>query len=159
MKAIATQPIGDGGLGLFREHSASFVKIFGKMPPKFLDGRPDSFVEFAVWNFSREDVLTRCMVKDLEIRTELKAETKGLETAMLNRQRRAERAIAATAIKRGLHIFYHIRKHDYLASPGSNTSFMELVARASDLIMSAEVDEQFRELIGMTVEAIVARGG
>ena len=158
LKAIAVQSERDGGLSLFPEHSPRFVKIFGTMPPKFLDGRPDTFVKFVRWSFSREGVLAQCMVKDLEVRIELKDETQGLIEAMRNRTRAAERAIAATVLQRGLYIFYHIRKHDYIASPGSNTSFFELVERASDLIMSAEVDEQFRELIGMTAEAIDARG-
>ena len=66
--AIAVQSVAQGGLGLFRDGSREYKKIFGTSPPRLIDQRPECTVDFIAWLLPKQSVLAQCAAVDLQQR-------------------------------------------------------------------------------------------
>ena len=156
LKALAVQPVVNGGLGLYTDGSPEFARMFARSPPSSITERPETTARLLEWLLPREMVLRRLVVKDHEQRN-LHDRTfiAALETLKSDRER-VLRRIAYVLLKKSLFLFYYIESKKSIVDTGD--VFTELVQRASDIISSLRADERTLTLLGITPEMLAAEG-
>ena len=155
LKSLATQPTSVGGLSLFSEISRECVDIFSKAPPNIIDARPETDMLFLNWLGPREEVLSKCIMRDSEQRTlsdmELVLKTLG------DQQARMERMCLAELLFRGLYLHRFAMKYGHIMNPEANTTPPKLIETAATLICSASCTNEFCQSLGFTLEDVIAR--
>ena len=103
LKALAVQPIVEGGLGLLREGSREYQAIFAKMPGTIDTDRPESVMRFQDFLRGREQTLGRCAARDVQDR-HLGAAAKSAAASLQDIHARVKRSILAELMYRNLHL-------------------------------------------------------
>jgi hypothetical protein len=143
LQALATQPVGAGGLGLMTETSEAFAKVFLKAPGAIIEARPECDAQFLQWLLRRERTLAPLVRKDIEGR-ELGPDAQAAMECLQGWTKTAIRWVNLELLKKSLMLFYWVFAHQHICG---NTSFDALVERASTLIMDMSISEEFLKRI------------
>ena len=153
LQDIATTPVEDGGAGLMQEFSNDVIAVFRPTPPTSVDSRLEQTDHaFLKWLAAgrREEVLVRCIEVDVEQRgiTGSKAALDTLRSPF----DRIRRIIVMVMLRRCLflHRFANAPEHIALHSTPE-----DVISKAVEVVLAIEPDEEFLELIGLSLDTIV----
>ena len=147
LRAIATQSVASGGLGLLQEGSRDCQALFGKAPPTLVDGRPECYWVFTKWLVPKQTLLAKMVAKDLETR-DLKMKQAPVALASLtSRMECVLRHIDVVLLKRSLFLHHWTNAHKHIIH---TTDFASLMDKAYKMITSVAVDSQYLELADLT---------
>ena len=145
LRAIAVLPVAEGGLGLFRDGSRQCKELFGTAPSSIVTTRPETDLQFLKFLRGKEHLLHRLAVKDLEQRTKLGPETMAAVVNLGDLRQRIRRAVLCELLERCFFLYYWNSKHNLVAL---ETSWNELIARATEILWSLQVTDDFLGRIG-----------
>ena len=148
LREIATRSLVDGGLNLFRDGSAPCKNFFGQAPVAIVSTRPQTDLNFLRLLSGKEHLLHRLATKDLEQRR-LGAETTAAVQSLADIKLRVQRAVLAEIIDRCL---YLMKWNDHHTRVASDSSWEEIMTKATSLILDLEVTPRALEALGMTQE-------
>ena len=153
IQALATTPLLEGGLGLFREMSQEHKAVFGTAPGGIVEGRPESVYNFLVFLRGKEHVLHLVCARDIAERRLAKS-TREAVGLLGDVQGRAERSVCAEVLQRTLYLHRWVNTHSHIANV---MSLPELLAKAEASIQDMSLDDFVIERLGTSREAIDAR--
>ena len=153
LQDIATLPQPDGTDPMMEELSHDFQRAFCPQPPHAADTRNEQTdKEFLVWLGSpgRENILVRCVRIDVEQRG-VAGSLEALATMESNLER-AQRAIVAELLIRGLYLHRFSNDHEHIAL---RTTPEALTEKAASLISESAPSQEFLDRIGVTLDSVV----
>jgi len=154
LQALAVTSEAERGLGLLREGSPGFVKIFNKAPPKILDGRPETNSHFLAWLIPRALVLSPCIIRDVADRC-LGQEAIAAKDAMSDPLLPLTCAVQHELLERCLFLFRWGKKYHHISL---QTNLPDLVKRCLTLITNMAVDDKFLERFSITGQTLIDNG-
>ena len=154
LQALASAPVADNGLGLFRERSLEFKRVFGKAPHGILDGRPTTDLHLLEFLRGREHVLFRTATRDVQDRS-LAAKKEEAVATLGNHVGRAVRRMACEMVQRSLFMYFWVEKHTHV---GAVESLESLAHRARDILQDVSLDDVTLERLGCSDASLAAKG-
>ena len=148
LRALAVQPEDEGGLGLFQDGSRQCQAIFMTAPSGIVTTRPETDLKFLKFLSGKEHVLHRLAVKDLEQR-QLGPETISAVQKLGDIKARIRRAILGELLERCFFLYYWNSKHNLVVL---ETTWQELLAKATEILWNLDVSNEFLERIGSSRE-------
>ncbi len=154
LKVLATTPLAEGGLGLLREGSAEYLKIFNSAPGHILDGRPETNAHFLAWLVPREHILAPAVARDVSDRS--LAEGASVAKMILEDPLgRVTRCVQLELLERSLFLFRWCKKFTRISL---NTNLHDLLHRAISLITSLDINEHFLARFNLSTDELIAKG-
>lgn len=110
LQEIAVQGCDRGGAGLFEAGSVEFVKVFATAPPKVIDNRPESVVDFLGWLVGKDETLGKLAALDVNARN-LRFDRVAMALKAFGcPEARAKRLLLYDLTRRSLGIYYTVKK-------------------------------------------------
>ena len=154
LQAIATSTSAEGGLALFPAMSLEHSRVFGKVPPSIVQGRPETDMKFYTWMRGKEHILYMVCKHDLTQRSLAKS----VETAidkMVDLQLRVARSVCGELLHRALYLHRWVNKHKHVAR---ETTLAALAEKAQALIQGTSLTDDVLERFDCPRETLSARG-
>lgn len=155
LKALAVQPISNGGLGLLADGSAEYDAVFGASPPKTMDERPETTAELLGWLLKRQSILGRLAKTDVEQRSLQSKAALAARDSLSSRSDAIMRHVAYGLVKKALFLFYYAKSKKHIAL---HDNFTDLINRAGEIITSLRCDQSILDMFAVSESDLRAAG-
>jgi hypothetical protein len=144
--AIATQPVANGGLQLFREFSIADRDFKSPTPPAVLDGRPETNFLFLKWLLPRQELLAQIVPRDVEQRSLKGKAAQASAKTMASPFDNLCRWIDLVMLAKGLYLFHENKSLHYIVRKYTYDSIVE---KATHIIMGLDVASHVLEVLNI----------
>ena len=114
LRKLATRPVADGGLGLFKDGSQACKDVFGQSPCAIIDGRPETDLRLLRLLEGKERTLQRLATRDLEQR-DLHADTRAAILSLADIKGRICRRVLQELLEKCQFLYYWPGNHPSMA--------------------------------------------
>ena len=154
LQALASAPVVDHGLGLFKEKSQQYKRMFSKAPRPIVDTRPESDKHFLLFLGGKEHVLWQTASRDVTDRN-LSASTVEAVQILQHVPGRAIRRLSAEVLHRALFLHLWVNEHPHISGIGTLES---LGTTASQILQDVSLDAATLQRLGINASWFVDRG-